>query len=66
MKPLRNRDWLITVPAAGTGDGQPRWRCPACAGELDERGQTLRCSNCGELYPLNAGVPDFLEPARVP
>jgi SAM-dependent methyltransferase len=65
LKPLRNRDWLITVPAVGVGDGQPRWRCPACAGELQEQGQTLRCSGCGERYPFNAGVPDFLEPVRV-
>jgi SAM-dependent methyltransferase len=66
LKPLRNRDWLITVPATGTGTGQPRWSCPACHSELDERGQALRCRGCGVLYPLNAGIPDFFESAGAP
>ncbi len=68
FKPLRNRDWLISFPAEGIADGPPQWRCPACRGELDEqeRERTLRCSGCGALYPLDAGVPDFFESARVP
>lgn len=65
LKLLRNRDWLITVPATGVGAGQPQWRCPACHGEIDEQAQALRCSVCGELYPLSAGVPDFYAAANV-
>ncbi len=67
-KPLRNRDWLITVPATGAGDGVPAWRCPACRGELGaaEGGEGLRCAACGALYALNDGVPDFFEAVQGP
>jgi SAM-dependent methyltransferase len=65
LKPLRNRDWLITVPATGAGTGRPQWCCPACHGQLDEQGQSWRCSGCGALYPIDAGVPDFYESAGV-
>ncbi|HSZ69084.1 MAG TPA: class I SAM-dependent methyltransferase [Solirubrobacteraceae bacterium] len=44
VKPLRNRDWLITVPGLGGAAGaatapaaaadDPQWRCPACHGPL--------------------------------
>ncbi len=61
FKPLRNRDWLITVPGSGAGDGVPGWRCPACHGELDEGGEQLRCAGCGAVYQVSGGVPDFFE-----
>jgi SAM-dependent methyltransferase len=59
FKPLRNRDWLITVPATGAGDGVPRWSCPSCHGELDEQSAQLRCLSCGAAYDVADGVPDF-------
>jgi SAM-dependent methyltransferase len=61
FKPLRNRDWLIAVPALGHGDGRPRWRCPACHGELKQAPDELRCTGCGTAYPTRDGVPDFFE-----
>jgi SAM-dependent methyltransferase len=64
FKPLRNRDWLITVPGTGVGEGLAGWRCPACHGELDESGGPLRCSGCGAAYEVNDGVPDFFEVAE--
>jgi hypothetical protein len=64
LKPLRNRDWLILLPGAGRGEGPPRWRCPACHGELEQGSQTLRCSSCAAVYEVNGGVPDFFETAR--
>lgn len=66
LKPLRNRDWLITVPGTGSGEGPPRWRCPACRAELIEQsGQGLRCSGCAALYEVKGGVPDFFEAAHI-
>lgn len=65
LKPLRNRDWLITVPGSGVGEGQPGWRCPVCRGELEtEQDGSLRCSDCAVLYDVKEGVPDFFETAR--
>ncbi len=61
FKPLRNRDWLITVPGMGVGEGVPAWRCPTCHGELGEEGESLRCSGCGSVYSVRGGVPDFFE-----
>jgi hypothetical protein len=61
FKPLRNRDWLITVPALGQGDGRPRWCCPACHGELTQAPEELRCTGCSAAYPTRDGVPDFFE-----
>lgn len=63
VKALRNRDWLITVPATGEGDGVPAWRCPACHGELSAAGDALACSGCSASYPVADGVPDFFAPA---
>jgi SAM-dependent methyltransferase len=63
FKPLRNRDWLITLPGSGRGEGRPGWRCPSCRGELTERADTLRCDGCGAVYRASAGAPDFFEPA---
>jgi hypothetical protein len=62
FKPLRNRDWLVTVPGSGQGDGVPAWRCPACHGELRSQGQTLTCAGCGNGYEIEDGVADFFEP----
>lgn len=64
LKPLRNRDWLITVPGAGAGEGPPQWCCPVCKGMLEEHGQALRCLDCGTVYPYGSGVPDFFEHAQ--
>jgi SAM-dependent methyltransferase len=61
FKPLRNRDWLITVPGTGDGDGVPSWRCPACHGELGDDAESLRCRGCGAVYQVSGGVPDFFE-----
>jgi ubiquinone/menaquinone biosynthesis C-methylase UbiE len=67
LKPLRNRDWLITVPGAGVGDGKPSWRCPACRAELaTEQGGSLRCTGCGAVYGVEGGVPDFFQAASPP
>jgi SAM-dependent methyltransferase len=78
LKPLRNRDWLITVPGAGAagdagkvaegstesvGVGAPRWRCPLCRGALEEQPQSLRCEACGASFAVRDGVPDLFEPA---
>jgi 2-polyprenyl-3-methyl-5-hydroxy-6-metoxy-1,4-benzoquinol methylase len=64
FKPLRNRDWLITVPGAGAGDGVPGWRCPACHSELGEDADSLRCRGCGADYRVRGGMPDFFEVAQ--
>jgi ubiquinone/menaquinone biosynthesis C-methylase UbiE len=67
LKPLRNRDWLITVPGTGKGTvGEaPRWRCPACHADLaEEASGSLRCTGCGMSYPVNDGVPDFFEASQ--
>jgi 2-polyprenyl-3-methyl-5-hydroxy-6-metoxy-1,4-benzoquinol methylase/uncharacterized protein YbaR (Trm112 family) len=62
LRPLRNRDWLITVSGTGKGADPPSWRCAACRGQLDEVGGSLRCADCGRHYQVNDGVPDFFEP----
>jgi protein-L-isoaspartate O-methyltransferase len=65
LKPLRNRDWLITVrgdPAEPSSFG-PGWRCPTCHGELVREQVALRCERCGRDFPINAGVPDFFAQA---
>jgi 2-polyprenyl-3-methyl-5-hydroxy-6-metoxy-1,4-benzoquinol methylase len=64
LRPLRNRDWLITVPGAGAGADPPRWRCPACHGELQTGAASLHCTRCATRYPVNDGVPDFFESRR--
>jgi SAM-dependent methyltransferase len=63
FKPLRNRDWLITVPGHGEGGAgdAPSWRCPACHGELEGGQASLTCSDCGAEYGVQDGVPDFFE-----
>jgi ubiquinone/menaquinone biosynthesis C-methylase UbiE/uncharacterized protein YbaR (Trm112 family) len=40
--------------------------CPGCRGALDLRGRSdgLECGACGARYPLEAGVPVLLAPAR--
>ncbi len=68
LKPLRNRDWLITVPGLGaTGAGESRgtlrWGCPLCRGELQKQAQVLCCASCGAVYAVQAGVPDFFQAA---
>jgi hypothetical protein len=63
LKPLRNRDWLITLPGAGSGAQSPQWHCPACRGELAEQAQALRCTSCAALYEMARGVPDFFQAA---
>jgi hypothetical protein len=68
LRPLRNRDWLITVPgtASGSGSGSefPRWVCPTCRTDLtaEADGGVLRCATCDSRYAVHAGVPDFFEP----
>jgi Methyltransferase domain len=76
-KPLRNRDWLISLAGAGPGaggcespgagegggDGRPQWRCPACRGELARDAQTLRCASCAVVYEVEGSVPDFFKAA---
>jgi len=59
FKPLRNRDWLITLPGSGSGDGQPAWSCPECHERLAGGEGVLRCEQCARAYHLNRGVPDF-------
>jgi SAM-dependent methyltransferase len=63
IKPLRNRDWLITIPAGGEGDGAGalEWRCPACHAALAEQPDLLQCTSCTRTYPVEAGVPDFFK-----
>jgi hypothetical protein len=61
LKPLRNRDWLITVPGLGTGTEPPRWRCPACRGELEADPISLRCASCGSRFEIDDEVPDLFE-----
>lgn len=61
FKPLRNRDWLITLPAIERGEGSPKWCCPACHGELAQSPEELRCVSCGAAYPNRDGVPDFFQ-----
>lgn len=61
LKPLRNRDWLITVPGTGAGNDPPSWRCPACRGQLEDVDGSLRCAGCGTRYPVDDGVPDFFQ-----
>jgi len=36
--------------------------CPRCREKLRRNGETLNCSGCGIIYPLNSGVADFLTP----
>jgi SAM-dependent methyltransferase len=62
FKPLRNRDWLITLGALGRGEGHPRWACPSCHGELEPGPQSLRCPSCAAVYAVDRGVPDFFAP----
>lgn len=62
LKALRNRDWLIVVPAADGADGTLEWRCPACHGELRRESEMLRCSSCETSYGLAGEVPDFFKP----
>lgn len=64
LKPLRNRDWLITVPGTGAGTNRPRWCCPACHGELETGATSFSCIRCGMSYPVNDGVPDFFDSQR--
>jgi ubiquinone/menaquinone biosynthesis C-methylase UbiE len=61
LKPLRNRDWLITLPGEGRGEGPSRWACPACHGELQQSEESLRCSSCDAVYAVGEGVPDFFQ-----
>lgn len=53
---LRNRDWLVVAPARGKGDGQPRWVCPQCHGELDDATGSVCCSRCQHPYATRDGV----------
>lgn len=66
FKPLRNRDWLITLPGKGSGDARPQWRCPACRSELIAEAGRVRCSSCTGVYRSSDGVPDFFDPEVVP
>jgi SAM-dependent methyltransferase len=59
FKPLRNRDWLIVVPATPGEDSDPEWRCPADRGRLTADGDSLRCEICGTRYRTRDEVPDF-------
>lgn len=63
LKPLRNRDWLIVVPALPGEPSEPEWRCPADHGRLAAAGGGLRCETCGTVYPLRDEIPDFAPPA---
>jgi hypothetical protein len=64
LKPLRNRDWLITVPGTGAGGGPPAWRCPACRGALEQQDAVLTCRDCAAVYRVSDGVPDLFESAN--
>jgi hypothetical protein len=59
LKPLRNRDWLITVRGRGAGDGQPAWSCPGCHDQLIVGEGVLSCEKCDNTYRVGRGVPDF-------
>lgn len=59
LKPLRNRDWLITVRGSGRGDGQLAWCCLACHERLVDSDNELSCPKCGHTYSVSQGVPDF-------
>jgi hypothetical protein len=61
LKPLRNRDWLITVPGSGQGEGALEWRCPNCRGMLAQEPEQLRCTSCGNSYAVTGDVPDFFK-----
>jgi len=37
--------------------GAVNWRCLACRGPLTSVGQGLRCSDCGKVFPVLAGIP---------
>jgi len=36
-------------------------RCPVCAGELAERGESLACGQCGRTYAVEDGIPQLLD-----
>jgi SAM-dependent methyltransferase len=38
--------------------------CPACRGELAERGEALRCDGCRQDYPVVQGVPVLIREGR--
>jgi hypothetical protein len=62
IKPLRNRDWIVTVPAGGDGpDNPPRYACPHCRGGLVPDGEdALVCRREGRRFGFIADdVPDF-------
>ena len=43
------------------GESARRLRCPACAGALaSQPGDTLRCTDCAQLYPIVDGTPRML------
>ena len=33
--------------------------CPRCRGSVDERAERYDCQQCGAVYPIIAGIPDF-------
>jgi len=59
LKPLRNRDWLITVRGTGAGEGSPAWSCPVCHDRLVDDETVLKCERCVSAFRVNQGVPDF-------
>jgi uncharacterized protein YbaR (Trm112 family) len=36
------------------------YACPACKSSLLQEKETLRCPTCSQIYPINAGIPDFV------
>jgi len=41
-------------------------RCPKCLSELERNGETLTCSNCGEIYTIDQNIIRFLNSISLP
>lgn len=37
----------------------PEFACPRCHGTLDADPERYQCANCGSIYPIVLGIPDF-------
>jgi SAM-dependent methyltransferase len=47
--PLNAIDWFASL------------RCPRCGGNLERVAEELRCTNCGQRYPVVSGVPILID-----